>query len=107
MNKTINNTMTKADIEFISYSLSNPLYHGNLTATEQLIFLFNRLSKHPLKTHEDYINMYDDNFYTYRTWEELVKSEADQSNGFTKEECIEQLNKTIWKLPCGWYVQYV
>lgn len=99
--------MTKTDIEIISYGISNHFYHGNLEATKQLIELFDRIAKRPLKTLEDYINMYDWNFYTYWTWEELVKSEEEQNNGFTKEECEEQLNKSIWQLPCGWYVQYV
>ena len=99
--------MTKTDIEIISYGISNPSYHGNLEATEQLINLFNSISKRPLNSLEDYINMYDDSFYTYWTWEALVKSEAEQSNGLTEEECKEELNENIWQLPCGWYVQYV
>lgn len=99
--------MTKTDIEIISWNLSNFLYHGNIEATNQLINLFNKIAKKPPKTPEDYINMYDEHFYTYWTWEELVNSEAEQDNGMTEEECKEQLNKTIWKLPCGWYVQYV
>lgn len=95
------------EVEIISYNLSNYTYHGNLEATGQLISLFNRISKKPLRTPEDYINMYDWNFYTYHTWEALVKSEEEQNNGLTEEECKEELNKTIWQLPCGWYVQYV
>ena len=51
--------------------------------------------------------MYDDNFYTYPTWKELLDSEKDSTDGLTEEECKEQLNETIWQLPCGWYVQYV
>ena len=50
--------------------------------------------------------MYDENFYTYATWDALVYSETD-IGGLTEEECKEQLNETIWQLPCGWYVQYV
>lgn len=99
--------MTKTDIEIISWNLSNFVYHGNFEATKQLVELFDRIAKRPLKTPEDYIRMYDDSFYTYWTWEELIKSEAEQSNGLTREECEEQLNETIWQLPCGWYVQYV
>ena len=87
--------------------MSNPTYNGNLEATGQLVELFNKIHKRPLKTLEDYINMYDDSFYTYHTWEALVESEAEQNEGMTEEECREQLNKTIWQLPCGWYVQYV
>lgn len=99
--------MTKKEIEIISYGISNSSYNGNIEATEQLISLFDRITKRPLKTLEDYINMYDWNFYTYWTWDALVESEADQNEGMTEEECKEELNKTIWQLPCGWYVQYV
>ena len=99
--------MTKAEIEIVSYNLSNPSYNGNIKATEQLISLFNQISKRPLKTPEDYILWYDNHFYTYWTWEALVESEAEQNNGFTEKECKEQLNKTIWQLPNGWFVQYV
>lgn len=99
--------MTKREIEIISYNLSNCSYNGNLEATEQLVNLFNKIAKRPLNTPEDYINMYDWNFYTYYTWEALVKSEEEQNWGLTEEECKEQLNKSIWQLPCGWFVQYV
>lgn len=102
--------MTKTDIEFVSWNISNHIYHGNLEATKQLMELFNTIDvprRYKLNNPEDYINMYDDNFYTYWTWEALVKSETDQSNGLTEEECREELGKTIWQLPCGWYVQYV
>ena len=83
--------MNKREIEIVSWNLSNPLYHGNLTATEQLVNLFDKIAKKPLKTLEDYINMYDSSFYTYWTWEELVKSEEEQNNGMTEEECKEEL----------------
>lgn len=101
--------MTKKDIEIISWNLSNPSYNGNLEATKQLVELFNNITipHRPLNTPKDYVDMYDDSFYTYWTWEALVESEAEQNNGMTAEECKEQLNKTIWQLPCGWYVQYV
>ncbi len=102
--------MNKTELTVISYNLSNWTYHGNLEATAQLIELFNTIDvpkRYRLNTPEDYINMYDDNFYTYQTWEALVQSEAEQTNGFTEEECRAELNHTIWQLPCGWYVQYV
>lgn len=99
--------MTTKDIEFISWNLSNPSYNGNIEATRQLVELFDRITKKPLNTIKDYVDMYDDNFYTYWTWEALVQSEAEQNNGFTAEECEAELNHTIWQLPCGWYVQYV
>lgn len=99
--------MVKTDIEIISWNISNCSYNGNFEATKQLVELFDKITKKPLNTPADYINMYDDNFYTYWTWEALVESEAEQNEGMTEEECKEQLNKTIWQLPCGWFVQYV
>lgn len=99
--------MTKAEIEIIAYNLSNPSYNNNLEATRQLVELFDKIAKRPLKSLEDYIRMYDDSFYTYWTWEALVESELEQNNGMTEEECKEAMNITIWQLPCGWYVQYV
>lgn len=55
--------------------------------------------------------MYDDCFYTYQTWEELVESENDQSDGLSEEELKKELeddeHDSVWQLPCGWYVQYV
>lgn len=100
--------MDKCDIHAISCELSNYLYFGNTKATKQLVELFDKISKKPLKTPEDYIDMYDLHFYTYQTWEELVQSEIEQGEfGLTEEECKEQLNNGIWQLPCGWYVQYV
>ena len=99
----------KSNIEIVSWNLSNWMYHGDLEATEQLMELFDTIDtpKTRLNTPEDYINMYDWNFYTYKTWEALIKSEEDQTDGLTEEECKEELNHTIWQLPCGWYVQYV
>lgn len=95
------------NIKKISNGISNYTYHNNLVATEELIELFNTISKYPLNTEEDYIKMYDDNFYTYQTWEQLVKSELEQSDGLTEDECKEEINHSIWRLPCRWYVQYV
>lgn len=102
--------MTKVEIEITSWNLSNSLYHGNIEATKQLMELFETIDiprRYRLNTPKDYIDMYDDNFYTYHNWEALVKSEEEQTNGFTEEECREELGKTIWQLPCGWFVQYV
>lgn len=95
------------EIENIQCNISNYLYKDNFEATKQLVALFDRIAKRRLCTWKDYVNMYDDNFYTYCTWEELVRSEVEQNYGLTEEECKNELDKTIWRLPCGWYVQYV
>lgn len=93
-------------VKQVMSGLSNFLYWYNEDATQQLMELLDKISRIELKTANDYIKMYDENFYTYTTWDALVYSEAD-IGGLTEEECKEQLNETIWQLPCGWYVQYV
>ena len=96
-------------VKEVAKGLSNYTYAENLQATKELMELFDKISRKPLKTAEDYVKFYDDNFYTFSTWEALVESEKEQSDGFTEIECEEQLNKniSIWQLPCGWYVQCV
>lgn len=108
--------MTTDDIKIVSWGISNSSYQSNLEATTQLMELFdkivdkfnNKVTHRVLQTPEDYINMYDDSFCTYWTWEELVQSEVEQGEfGMTEEECKEQIGETIFQLPCGWFVQYV
>lgn len=94
-------------VEQVMFGVTHGLYWGNEDTTQQLMELFDKISRVELKTADDYIKMYYENFYTYATWDELVKSEKDNTDGLTEEECKEQLNETIWQLPCGWYVQYV
>lgn len=93
-------------VKQVMSGLSNFLYWYNEDATQQLMELLDKISRIELKTANDYIKMYDENFYTYATWDALVYSETD-IGGMTEAECKEQLNETIWQLPCGWYVQYV
>ncbi len=99
--------INKENIELVAKNLSNFTYEDNLQATKELIELFNSISKRELKDYQDYVKMYDDHFYTYQTWEDLIKSELECADGLTEEECKEEINISIWKLPCGWYVQYV
>ena len=107
---------TEEMIKDVACYISNPIYNDNLQATKELMELFDELkeqkiskyiAENPLETYKDYVKMYDESFYTYTTFEELVESEEEQNDGMTEEECREQINNTIWKLPCGWYVQYV
>lgn len=108
--------MTENDILEISRNISNTSYKDNLQAVVELVEQFDViyaigeygfLHEKPLDTWEDYVRMYDDNFYTYQTWQELVDSEKDQNDGLTEDELITEMGSTVWQLPCGWYVQYV
>lgn len=99
--------MNDMEIKSVASNVSNFMYEDNLEATRQLMELFDSITSNRLSTWRDYVKMYDDNFYTYSTWEELVESEAEQNDGLTEEECRGLIGSTIWQLPCGWYVQYV
>lgn len=108
--------LTAEDILNVSHNISNWLYVDNPQAVKELIKLFDViyasgkygfLHEKPLNTWEDYVRMYDDNFYTYQTWQELVDSEKDQNDGLTEEELKSEIGNTVWQLPCGWYLQYV
>lgn len=99
--------MNKQLIYNVSRSLSNIIYRNNLQATEELMNLLVSLSKNPLNDETDYLMMYDMGFFTFQTWEKLLQSENECSDGLTEEQCKDQIGKSIWQLPCGWYVQYV
>ena len=101
-------------VQIISNGISNVCYSNNLQATEELMDLFDKLKEklhRKLNTADEYIKMYDDHFYTFQSWDALVESEKSQSDGLTEEELKQELEDTehgsVWKLPCGWYVQYV
>lgn len=100
-------------VKEVANRLSNPTYSNDLQATKELMELFDYINEsknlgvHKLENAEDYIKMYDDSFYTYQTWDELVQSEEEQTYGLTEIECRMEINNTIFRLPCGWYVQYV
>lgn len=101
-------------IQDVAHDISNFIYWNNLEATKQLMELFDTIANglhRKLGSAQDYVNMYDDNFYTYETWEELVDSEIDQTDGLTEEELKRELEDnvhgSVWQLPCGWFVQYV
>lgn len=91
----------------VSAGLSNYLYYNRLQETTELMELLGMCSCYPLYSAKDYIEFYDSSFCTYKSWEQLVKSEKDISDGLTEKELKQEIGKTIWRLPCGWYVQYV
>lgn len=57
--------LTNVECKKVAENISNPMYNENLQATKELIELFDKISRKPLKTVEDYVKFYDDNFYTY------------------------------------------
>lgn len=98
--------MEKNFIIQTSRLISNINYHNNYEATIELIALLDSLSKNKITTPEGYADMYDSNFYTYKSWEDLVDSEK-YIYGLNENKLHLEFNKSIWRLPCGWYIQYV
>ncbi len=102
--------ITSEAVKYVSERISNSLYGGNLQATRELMELFNSVSRKELETADDYICMYEECFYTYANWGELVESEKDLVDGLTERELREELEDekgSVWRLSCGWYVQRV
>ena len=46
-------------------------------------------------------------FFVYKSFKDLLESEAKEVFGLSKEECINQINKTIFKTPDGLWIQRV
>ena len=60
-------------------------------------------------TRPDDITVSEDCCYTFDTWEELVKSENEETYPLTEEQLKEMVGKNIWQLPNGrwcWDVTY-
>ena len=93
-------------VEEVSDGLTNPVYRGNLEATAQVMNVLERQTSKSLTTVRDYVQAYDDSYYTYVSWDDLLKSEREIGEyGLTEQECLAQLGQTIFQLSCGWYVQ--
>ena len=94
-------------IKMVSINISNPLYHGNIETTKQLIKAIEKYVGRSITDWKEYVSIYDWSGFTFKTWEQLLESEKEQSDPMNETECIEELNHSIFKLPCGWYVQFV
>lgn len=98
--------ITTSDIEKIAkYVLCD-----NFEAAKDFVNLIDSLeifNSSSYNTFNDYVHVYD-NFYSYETWDDLVKSEIEMGDdGLSEIELKELLNIEIFQLPCGWYVQLV
>lgn len=103
----MNNINDKMLVRKVAANISNKIYASNLQATKELMQLLDQIMKDDIpRTAENYIRAYENNFFTFKTFRELINDEKE-SDGLTERECKDQLGKTIWQLPCGWFVQYV
>lgn len=67
-----------------------------------------RLRCTELESAKDYIREYENNWYRYSTWNELLESESDMgTDGLTLIECEREKGISIFNLSSGMYVQTV
>ena len=103
--------MTTSDIE----KIAKYVLRDNFEAAKDFVNLidsFDRWNTYPRsrpRTWEDYVRVYDANFYTYETWNDLVQSEIEMGeDGFSEDELRQLLGIHVFQLPsCGWYVHEV
>lgn len=102
--------MTTSDIE----KIAKYVLRGNFEAAKDFVNLIDSLERYKKYrdsnsyTWEYYVRVYDNNFYTCETWNDLVQSEAEMGeDGLSENELKELLGITVFQLPCGWYVHGV
>ena len=67
-----------------------------------------RLARPMLDNVDDYIREWENNWYRYYTWEQLLESEVDQGcSGLTESECVDLLGKAIFQITDTLYIQTV
>lgn len=67
-----------------------------------------RLRCTELNTVRDYITEYENSWYRYPAWNQLLESEKDQGeDGLTPEQCENEKGISIFQLTSGMYVQTV
>ena len=66
-----------------------------------------RLNYTKLDNFNDYIIEWENHWYRYNTWKELLQSEDEQADGLTASECEELQGSAIFRLTTGMYIQTV
>lgn len=67
-----------------------------------------RLNSTSLDSVEDYIREYDNNWFRYSNWQQLIESEIEQgSDGLDEDECRKLIGEAIFQLSSGMYIQTV
>ena len=91
MNFTINETREIADIFYQQKHKDN--YRLNSTSLDSV---------------EDYIKEYENNWFRYSNWQQLIESEIEQGAcGWDEDECRELIGQAIFQLSSGMYIQTV
>ena len=92
----------------VAEAINVRLYKENLQATAELIaMLFKLKGKEAFKSSKDYADAYTKGFNTYACWKDLIKSLGADKSPMAVSECHLAVNKTIFRLPCGYYIWMV
>lgn len=93
----------------LAFSLVGTPFFGQIYQTRELmLFLKYRAATH-LKTAEDYLKEYENGgYYSYKDFDSLLQSEMElPSFDLSLEDIKNEIGKTIWCLPCGYYLQSI
>lgn len=101
------NELTSTDIAFIAQQICCPYYRGDFEATRAMVEVISAKAKPGLlNTPADYVDLYNGNFYTFKSWTELVESEKEEGElALTEEQLKNEVGRTIFQLPNGWYLE--
>mgnify|MGYP004629265519 CR=1 FL=1 len=103
------NELSSTDIAYIAQSVCCPYYKEDFEATRAMAEAIAAQAKPGvLSTPADYVKLYDDNFFTFKSWAELVASEKEEGElALTEDQLKQEVGRTIFQLDNGWFLERV
>ena len=103
------NELTSTDIAYIAQGVCCPYYKEDFEATRAMTEAIAAQAKPGvLSTPADYVKLYDDNFFTFKSWAELVASEKEEGElALTEDQLKQEVGRTIFQLDNGWFLERV
>lgn len=103
------NELTSTDIAYIAQGVCCPYYKEDFEATRAMAEAIAAQAKPGvLSTPADYVKLYDDNFFTFKSWAELVASEKEEGElALTEDQLKQEVGRTIFQLDNGWSLERV
>lgn len=103
------NELTSTDIAYIAQGVCCPYYKEDFEATRAMAEAIAAQAKPGvLSTPADYVKLYDDNFFTFKSWAELVASEKEEGElALTEDQLKQEVGRTIFQLDNGWFLERV
>lgn len=103
------NELSSTDIAYIAQGVCCPYYKEDFEATRAMAKAIAAQAKPGvLDTPADYVKFYDDNFFTFKSWAELVASEKEEGEfALTEDQLKQEVGRTIFQLDNGWFLERV